>query len=160
MHTRTATALLVAAVFGSTAALTAQAAEVKQPANVSESAPARTGPASTPTGSSGTAGTSVKPQTPSAVNESAPARTGAATTPTGSSGGSTSGEMSRLPKTPGSVSESAPARTGPATTPTGGERAKPKKSSKSAAARFQAADKDGDGKLDMAEFEQAMKRKK
>lgn len=120
-----------------------------QPSSVNESAPARTGQATVPTGG----GNQLPQQTearypgsaiPSNVSESAPARTGAASTPTGGPGQSapapTTEAMNRLPRTPSGVNESAPARTGSANVPTAQVHS------------FETADANRDGVIDRSEY--------
>ena len=130
------------------------AQQAKTPSTVNESAPARTGAATVPSGSgnqplSGSAARSAyPPQTPSGANESAPARAGSAATPTGGQGQSAVGKtesINRLPQTPSSVSESAPARTGAATVPTA--RYTP---------MWSQADANNDGVIDRFEFDRWM----
>lgn len=124
------------------------------PASVNESAPATTGPATTPTHSTGRAGEAVMPKrgAPGMVSESQPATTGAASTPTAGQGRSGlpphTEPMGRLPDTPSTVSESAPARTGPATVPTN-----------SYGKWWKAADLDRDGYVTRAEFDRWAERK-
>ena len=121
-----------------------------QPSSVNESAPARTGKATVPTGG----GNQLPAQTgarypgsaiPSNVSESAPARTGRASTPTGGAGQSApppnTEAMNRLPRTPSSVNESAPARTGRATVPTGQVQS------------FETADLNRNGVIDRSEYD-------
>lgn len=120
---------LVAIGLGALVALPAAglAQQARQyPSSVSESAPARTGPATTPTGPGGRqplagGAPAYPPQGPSGVSESQPATTGSASTPTAGQGQSANvgktESINRLPQTPSSVSESAPARTGSATVP-------------------------------------------
>lgn len=134
------------------------AQQARTPASVNESAPARAGAATVPTGSGdhpvgNAASQPVMPggaQSPSSVNESAPARAGAASTPTGGQGRSAqpvgaTDSMGTLPRTPSSVSESAPARTGPGSVPT---------------ARYtrhwDIADTNNDGVIDRFEFDRWM----
>lgn len=148
---RLAAATLVAA------ALAFPAAAANNPSSVNESAPARTGSASVPTGGSNPSIRSSEnvalPKSPSSVNESAPARTGTST-PTGAP--SHAMRMGTEPtdhkmKTPSSVNESAPAQTGKQTTPT----AKGKKHRRSAM-RFDDADMNKDGNVDRMEFDSYM----
>ena len=149
-------AIVIAALFAVPVAGFAK--EVKTPSGVSESAPARTGPATVPTGPGGRqplAGGAPEypPRGPSGVSESSPATVGPASTPTVGQGRSaapvgSTGAMDRLPQTPSSVSESAPARTGAATVPT---------------ARYtrdwSAADANKDGVVDRFEFDRWMGRR-
>lgn len=95
---------LSAAVIGMGLALSAQAAEVKSPASVNESAPSKKGDGTAQGG-----GTPVMPgNKPGSVSESAPSKVGKEpVTPM------VKGDSKNLPnpKTPSSVSESAPGKT-------------------------------------------------
>lgn len=95
---------LGAVVLGAALALSAQAAEVKAPASVSESAPAKTDKDA----AKGKAGTPALPSKgPATVSESAPAKTGKE--PPAPAVRADSANMPN-PKTPSSVNESAPSK--------------------------------------------------
>ena len=138
---------LCAAVIGALSGTAALAAsDPQRPSSVSESAPARTGPASVPSEPAAGGKPAYPRAKPSGVSESAPATTGPASTPTHGQGRSAPAAkteaVNRLPQTPSSVSESAPARTGSATVPTA-----------RAPQSFEAADLNKDGVIDRREYE-------
>jgi hypothetical protein len=149
-------AIICGALFALPAVGAAQQTD-QNPTSVSESAPARTGAASVPTGPGGrqplAGGTpAYPPQGAAGVSESMPATAGRAATPTAGQGQSATPvgrteSMNRLPQTPSSVSESAPARSGAATVPT---------------ARYtrnwDEADANNDGVIDRFEFDRWMTR--
>lgn len=147
-------AITIAALFALPAVSTAQQTN-KNPSSVSESAPARTGPATVPTGPGGreAGGTpAYPPKGPGGVNESMPAAAGNASTPTAGKGQSAAPRtesMNRQVQTPSSVNESAPARTGKATVPTARH-----------TRNWGEADSNRDGVVDRFEFDRWMDRQK
>lgn len=144
-------AMVAAALFALPAASIAQQTST-QPSGVSESAPARAGSATVPTGRpDGRGGAPAYPPTgASGVSESSPGTAGRASTPTAGQGKTAAPRTESTPhkvQTPSSVSESAPARTGQDTVPT---------------ARYtrnwSEADTNRDGVVDRFEFDRWMDR--
>lgn len=149
-------AIIAAALLAMPAVSTAQQTDQK-PSSVSGSAPARTGPATVPTGPGGRqplagGAPAYPPKGASGVNESMPATAGQASTPTAGKGQSAApvgrtDSTSRQVQTPSSVSESAPARTGQASVPTARH-----------TRNWGEADANRDGVVDRFEFDRWMDR--